>query len=90
MPYIIAFRCVNCGNPGSGHPERVMSIPASWNVEANQYLPDTTGERMPVCRSCAERALERIHRGEVEHVSSPLYRPNYLEWAYGEWMDEDE
>lgn len=84
MPMTMAFLCINCGRMGTGHPERVLSVPARWDEGQRRWLPDTQGKRQPVCRACAELGLERIRRNDptLTDVSPALRRPDFIEWAY--------
>jgi hypothetical protein len=76
---LLVFKCTACGAPAQADPNLVMSIPASWN--GTEYVADPTGEREPVCESCARQLLTRF---ECEHLPVPpvVQELDYLERAY--------
>lgn len=82
---MLVFTCCNCGSPATADPELVLSIPASWDQARGQYVPNAFGSRQPVCRRCAELALERIRSNDptLTSVSPTLRQPGWLERAYG-------
>jgi hypothetical protein len=81
----LVFVCANCGRPGSANPSLVLSIPASWDEARGQFMPDPEGARQPVCRACAETALQRVFDKDPNLTYYPpiLADPEYLERAYG-------
>lgn len=80
----LAFLCAACGAQATANPNYVLSIPAVWDAQLGQYVPDEEGKRQPVCRRCAVRALERMASGDPALTSvHPMLRdPDYLERAY--------
>lgn len=88
--YSLIFDCAACGQPAVANPRLVLSIPARWDAEQRQYVPDPNGNREPVCRSCAARAIQRIADADPSLTSFPalLREPDYLDRAYSEPADE--
>ena len=89
---MLMFACAACGRHATANPRLVLSIPSRWDPERQQFVPDPNGHKEPICRACAERALERITSGDPTLLSySPLLaEPDYLARAYDQAADEEE
>ena len=50
---LVHFRCVNCGRPAAGNPDKVPSVRVSFSADGQPY-PDPNGTKEELCRYCAE------------------------------------
>lgn len=53
---LLTFRCIACGAPDAGNPNKVPSIRVS--MCDGRAVADPNGTREPLCRRCAERVNE--------------------------------
>lgn len=81
----LIFTWAGCGSAAQANPVLVMSIPARW--DGDQYVPDPTGRRQPICEACARRLLARSEREELP-IPSIVRQPDYFERAYHSGADE--
>ena len=84
---LLIFTCAACRRPAQANPNLVMSIPATWN--GREYVADSSGNREPVCESCARQLLARFQR-EHRPIPPVVQEPNYFERAYHQGADEQE
>ena len=65
------FRCLTCGLPACGNPDKVVSIPVTFDAGGRPH-PDEAGAREPICETCARRANEaRVEAGLAPFPIAP-------------------
>jgi hypothetical protein len=84
---LLIFTCAACHAPAQANPNLVMSIRARWT--GKEYVADSSGNREPVCQSCARQLLARFER-EHRPIHPVVQEPDYFERAYHQGTDEQE